>query len=808
MFVLGAFVACGLSGVAFLLAAKRDENAALWLRVGRGSWMTMTAAMAGAAVVLLFLLLTHQFQYAYVYQYTSRALPAHYLFSAFWAGQEGSFILWILYVAVIGLIVSRTARTFEAPVMTLIALSQFFLLSMIAGIWIGPLHIGSSPFMMLAEKFPEAPIFRQQPGFVPADGNGLNDLLQNPWMVIHPPTLFIGFATLLVPFAYAVAAVWKRRYTEWVRPALPWALFAVMVLGFGIALGGYWAYVTLSFGGYWAWDPVENSSLVPWLTGVAAVHTMITYKKSGASLKAALLLSIVSYLLVIYSTFLTRSGILGDISVHSFVDLGLYGQLVLWMLALSGVGFGLLVYRRRELPTRRSETHLLSREFLIFSGAMLLCAVAAVVLLGTSAPILGKFFRDTPSAVPIAFYNKWTLPLTVGFVFLAGLGQLFWWHNMNVQSINRVVLPPMALAVVSTLAVIMLTPFVERTTVPYETAAPTASAAGLGSGLIGFFGSYGTGLLMLFLLFAAFFALFGNGLVLWRIARGNLKLAGGAAAHVGMVISVLGIITSAGFSNALDGADTPAQGTRGTFVVNRGETRTVEGYSVTYSSAEKSPDNRTSYVLDIVDPAGRSFTLKPVVYRNDQGQWIQHPDVKLFMEKDIYAAVSPNEMFETDTQGFEHRLTLTRDSTARLGENAYTVRFTGFETEVDTDPLPSDSVEIAVAAVMEITDSRTNEVRVIRPVYVIMSDRSIRPIPASVPEWNMSFAFTGMNVNTGRIEVAVDGIEATPEDWLVVQAYEKPFISLLWIGILLLTAGFGLSVVRRVQEYRASPGPA
>src|SRR5690606_32791047 len=145
---------------------------------------------------------------------------------------------------------------------------RVFLSSMIVGLAVGPFHLGPSPFITLAEKFPDAPML-QQPGFMPEDGQGLNDLLQNPWMVIHPPTLFAGFSMMAVPFGFAIAGLWLRRYTQWVRPSLPWSLAALGFLGLGIMMGGYWAYVTLSFGGWWAWDPVENSSFVPWLFGAA-----------------------------------------------------------------------------------------------------------------------------------------------------------------------------------------------------------------------------------------------------------------------------------------------------------------------------------------------------------------------------------------------------------------------------------------------------------------------------------------------------------------------------------------------------------
>ncbi len=180
----------------------------------------------------------------------------------------------------------------------------------------------------------------QVKGFVPQDGNGLNDLLQNPWMVIHPPTLFTGFAMMLAPFAFAVAGLWTRRYTEWIKPAMPWLLMATLVLGVGITLGGYWAYVTLSFGGYWAWDPVENSSLVPWIAGVCGLHAMLVYEKAHRRTGAPSASRWRRFMLVVYSTFLTRSGILGDMSVHSFVDLGLSNQLLVWILAMIVLGYG------------------------------------------------------------------------------------------------------------------------------------------------------------------------------------------------------------------------------------------------------------------------------------------------------------------------------------------------------------------------------------------------------------------------------------------------------------------------------------
>lgn len=796
LLLLTAFVACLLSGLFYFLAAHQEKDE--WKGIARGAWGIMTVGVLVASGLLIYLILTHQFQYAYVYQYSSMDLPLRYVFSSFWAGQEGSFLLWIAFTAILGFALIKWARSFEAPTMTVVAVCQLFLLSMVVGLQFGPLSIGSSAFSMLADKFPNAPVFAQNPNFIPADGRGLNDLLQNYWMMIHPPTLFVGFTAMLAPFAFAIAALWKKRYTDWVRPALPWTLFANMILMVGIALGGYWAYETLNFGGYWAWDPVENSSFVPWLIGVAAIHMMIVQKKSGASHKSALFLCILAFMLVVYSTFLTRSGILGDISVHSFVDLGLNNQLLVWILAMGLIGFGLFAYRYRELPIPPKEPEMLSREFMIFSGALLLCALGAVVILGTSAPIFGRIFRDNPSAVPIEFYNKWTLPISIAFVFLAGLGQLFWWRKMSVENVNRVLLKPVVLSVVSTVAILVFTPFGTRSgqiTLGSEPVLAERGANLLGS--VGdFFGSYGPGLLLLLLVFVSFFALYGNGMVLLRIARGNLKMAGGAITHIGLVIMILGIISSSAFSDALS-----TQPGRENFVMTRGETRMVNNYQVTYAGYELNEQARSVYTLNFTDPQGRSFTLNPVAYENKSGQWIEHPDVKMFVEQDLFVSVSPGARFDSDTEQQGGQLPLSQNEKTMLGNQEYTIHFVRFDTNVDASLLPENH-EIAVAAVVELTNLRTSETRELRPVYIINQDRTVQQLRTDVEDWGVTITFASMNVDTGQANFIIDGVKLMPDDWVLVQAYEKPFIGLVWIGLILMTGGFILAMYRRMAEQK------
>ena len=828
--LLVAFVATLAAGVAFVLAARArpaadaepDGAAEAWARVGRWSWAAMCASLATAAGVLWAALFGRHFEIAYVYQQTSRAMPWHYTFSSFWAGQEGSFLLWAIMTAIVGAVLvrwstrpgrtgaAREAQTVFAPiVMAVVALCEAFLLSMIVGLKLGPVPIGASPFVSLAAKFPDAPML-QVAGFVPADGQGLNDLLQNGWMVIHPPTLFVGFTLLMVPFAFAAAGLVTRRYTQWVRPALPWALAGTGILGIGIMMGGYWAYETLSFGGWWAWDPVENASLVPWIFAVAGLHAMVVQKKTAGGHKSALALTVVAFQFVIYSTFLTRSGVLGDVSVHSFVDLGLYNQLLLWIGSIGLLGFGLLAWRWRDLPAPVKAPAGLSRESMVFTGALLLAITGVVIALGTSAPILGKIFRNNPSAVPAAFYTTWTLPLGVGVAFLMGLGQTFWWRTMSVEEVNRVLLRPVALTVAATAAVVLFTPFVPLTVqaAPAAAAAQTASAGFVPAAVTAVWQTHGTSLLLLLLLFAAFFTLFGNAIVMWRVGRGNLKMVGGSLTHVGFGLMLLGIVASGVYNDPIsDNAGTDIQGSRENIVVPLGETVRADGYQWTYTGQEVNAEGRPVYVMDVTDRRGRQFQTRNVVYKDGRDQWIQHPDVREGFVRDLYVAVFPSAMSANPAEAGEESVLAEGDSLVLdAGENkgAYVVRFTGYDLEVDLGAvgLSRDSVDMAIAAKLDVRNTRTGETRLLRPVYVIDKNNRQLYVQNRATDWGLGLTFVGMVIDEGAIKLVAEGATPAEPEWVVVQAYEKPFLSMLWLGTIVLGLGFAVSFGRRLTESR------
>ncbi len=351
--VILAFVSSLAAGFAFYKATVgNDLEKQGWLSYGRIAFYIHAISVVSVVACLYFIVYNHYFEYHYAWSHSSRQLPVYYMISCFWEGQEGSFLLWIFWNMVLGIVILNTNRVWKGPVMAIFALVQGFLMSMILGVVIFNVKIGSTPFILLRDAMMDAPVFQMNPDFIPEDGNGLNALLQNYWMVIHPPTLFLGFATTMVPFAYCIAGLWTGRVKQWIRPALPWALFSAMVLGVGILMGAYWAYETLNFGGYWNWDPVENAVYVPWLVLVAAYHTMITYNKSNTALKTSVILVIATFILILYSTFLTRSGILGEASVHSFTDLGLSGQLLIYLLVFTILSIWLIVKRWKEIPVR------------------------------------------------------------------------------------------------------------------------------------------------------------------------------------------------------------------------------------------------------------------------------------------------------------------------------------------------------------------------------------------------------------------------------------------------------------------------
>ncbi|MBR4642846.1 MAG: cytochrome c biogenesis protein CcsA [Selenomonadaceae bacterium] len=347
-----------------------------------------TGFILAASLLLWILIFENDFSVEYVAAYSSSTMPTVYKISAFWAGQQGSFLLWLLVHAIAGAVL--TFRRTQAA-----ALGIYFLLQSVLVL----LVLAKSPF---AEN--PAQVF---------EGVGLNPLLQDFWMAIHPPIIFVGYALLAVPFALSLGSLLTEASSKvWLEEARKWTLLAWSFLGAGIFIGGYWAYKVLGWGGYWGWDPVENSSLVPWLLAAVLLHLINLARKKSAVLSVAHVAATFTYALVIYGTFLTRSGILGDFSVHSFAgsNIGLSIALANALVLIGGLA--IIFVKAKELPQGKMyDTHG-EAAFIILLSCLLIIFLAAIVWIGMSMPLLSQLFGEAAS-VDTDFYVKSTAPIAL-----------------------------------------------------------------------------------------------------------------------------------------------------------------------------------------------------------------------------------------------------------------------------------------------------------------------------------------------------------------------------------------------------------
>ena len=393
------------------------------------------AALAVASVSLWKGLATHDFNIEYVAAYTSRNLPSAYIFSAFWAGQKGSLLFWAVVLSIFAsaaqLLTSRRydhLKPYVAGVTS--AVTAFFVMVML---------FGSSPF----ERLP----------YTPVDGRGLNPQLQNAGMVIHPPMLYLGYISITIPFAFAIAALLSKRLdTGWIQAIRKWTLVSWLFLSIGITLGMWWAYVELGWGGYWAWDPVENASFLPWLTMTAFLHSVMIQEKRGMLKKWNLGLIIGSFLLSIFGTFITRSGVIS--SVHSFTQSSV-GWFFLGFLVIAGtLAFTLLYTRWPLLHADVQLEAMLSREAAFLFNNLLLVGIAFSVLWGTLFPILSELVRGTKITVGPPFFNRVNVPLGLLLLGLTGIGPLIAWRKASAANLRRQFVAPVAAGSITLVALL------------------------------------------------------------------------------------------------------------------------------------------------------------------------------------------------------------------------------------------------------------------------------------------------------------------------------------------------------------------
>jgi cytochrome c-type biogenesis protein CcmF len=724
----------------------------------------------GFCALLISYILAHQFQYTYVWNYSSTDLPTPLLVSTFYAGQEGSFSLWTLYASIIGVVLMQysSRKKYEAEVMVVWSMIVSFLLVML---------VVKNPFAMIWETFPkdlvhtgQAPLtgaafvwLDQARGVwaqIPVEGRGLNPLLQNYWMVIHPQILFTGFSSMAVPFTFAVAGLLRRDYQSWVKVAKPWTVFGAAVLGTGIILGGYWAYETLGWGGYWGWDPVENSSLIPWLVAVASIHTMMAQRRSGTFVRTNFTLSILCFVMVLYSTFLTRSGVLGETSVHSFVDPGMWAYwLLLGVIFVFGVlGFGLLARRVKEMPRVPVEHSIYSREFALYLGAFTICIAAIFITIGTSSPIITGLIKGRAAAVDTSFYVKTILPLGIVIAILAGVGQLLWWKNSSRQALLAGLLYPL---VSSTAFAIVLW-------------------------IVGM-----RDLSFLAFSYASSFALFVNLAVGYRIFRGNPRYAGGAIAHIGLALLFLGFVASSRYDD------------KQTVSLEEGkQVDVLGGYKLTYLGNRPLDAERYGFSVQ-VDHGDQTYMVTPIIrYSSFTNSTMRNPDILNMFTRDLY--LSPLSV-ESAGENKEQTLTLRKGESRQAGK--MTIRFVDFDFSAMEKGKMVTGGNFAIGVVLEVVNGGTKET--LKPLMK-NSGGSVSYIPVSPAGSAVQIGIVKLQPNRedpsqSSVELGISDPSSPKKaqaETLVLEASVKPFINLVWMGTVTLIVGFVLTIVRRVEEAR------
>ncbi len=433
-FALWAAFILGLWCVVLAFSGRWQGRADLSATVVRSIY-AITGCLIVASLALWKGLISHDFNMEYVAAYTSRNLPSAYIFTAFWAGQKGSLLFWAVVLSL-----------FASAAQLLTPRRYAYLMPYVAGVTAAVITFFVTVMIFAADPF-------ERLAFTPADGRGLNPQLQNVGMIIHPPMLYLGYISLTIPFAFAMAALLSRRLdTGWIHAMRKWTLVSWLFLAIGITLGMWWAYVELGWGGYWAWDPVENASLLPWLTMTAFLHSVMIQEKRGMLKRWNFSLVIGTFLLSIFGTFITRSGVIA--SVHSFTQSSVGYFFLAFLVIVAVLAFTLLYTRWYLLEADVQLESVVSREAAFLFNNLLLVGIAFSVLWGTLFPILSELVRGTKITVGVPFFNRVNVPLGLLLLALTGVGPLIAWRKASTSNLKRQFIAPVASGLITLLALL------------------------------------------------------------------------------------------------------------------------------------------------------------------------------------------------------------------------------------------------------------------------------------------------------------------------------------------------------------------
>lgn len=803
--VILSFVAALIATIAYTSSANQKKDLAdrSWLKIGKWAFAIHGISVFAVIGLIFYMMTNHFFEYEYVWGHVSEDLPFRYVFSAFWEGQEGSFLLWSFWHVVLGFVLMKKAGSWESPVMAVFAIVQTIISSMLLGFYIteGDGRVGSSPFVLLREtNF--APMFSMSNYVQMLEGKGLNPLLQNYWMTIHPPTLFLGFAATIVPFAYAIAGLWKKEHKAWMVPALKWSLFAAAILGIGIAMGAVWAYEALSFGGYWAWDPVENASLVPWLTLVAGIHTILIAKNTGHSIKSSYFYLLITFFLIVYSTFLTRSGILGEMSVHSFTEMGLEWQLIIFLGVSAALALGFYFANSKSIPVIEKEESAYSKEFWLFIGALVLLFSACFITFTTSIPVFNKIFglfgvegKLAPPEDVVEHHNRYQLFIGVLIAFLSGFSQFLRYRATEMTTIHRAnFLKHFVIHLVISVAITI--PFMWYSTI-------IAWQHWL-------------------LVWASIYTCVANIDYVISVLKGKIKVSGSAVSHIGFGLLMIGAVWSGalkypiseGFTSIDDAlGDLNKQTNKSVLLIKGREEQIRNGYHVTYVG-DSIVENSMLVILDFKrkDKDGNiveQFQTYPNVLRTkqDDGSFkfaAANPSTKHHLFYDVFTLAIPDWAFDTpeDTAKVDSTGKQWQTHEIKLGDTIFTSKNYMILKQMNANPKHEEyqplADDIAVAAVFEVHNIEGRPAKELSPLYFIR-DASSYDITAKNEEIGLSVRMTKIIPAEEKFQFEILD-EKPKESYVVMQGIVFPMINFVWAGIILMMLGLLMGLWQKFKK--------
>ncbi|MCH7904066.1 MAG: cytochrome c biogenesis protein CcsA [Armatimonadetes bacterium] len=710
---------------------------------------------------LMVLFIADQFQYLYIYNHSAIDHELKYKIAAVWSGQEGSFLLWATTSSILGVLAIRGTGKYQR--------------------WFGVTFAGILAVLAAIIAF-ESPFNLLDFGnivgldgkvFVPFDGRGLVPSLLNYWVVIHPPTIFFGFSCLTVLFAWSIAALAHRNLTSWIPGVRSWALACLGILGVGLCMGGFWAYETLGWGGFWMWDPVENTSLVPWIAVIVLIHGFFVQTSRGKWMFANVIFAALPFLLFCYGTFMTRSGFLGDTSVHSFAQMDSSAlNLLIALLILSIVGFATILainykpIRAAGKPRREMDAEPLNRETLYGAGTWILLFFALIIALGMSWPLVLSLTGETPRIVDEGLYHDVLAWFFVPLMIAMAVAPYLTWRGLGVWPLLGKLLNALAVSI-GVVGCILLWMKLGDFHSPAADSEIAFDMLGISAPLVSW------------ILFLGWLCIFTAISAAWRIAelwKNARPSIGGMIAHIGVALLIFGLVFSRGFEQ------------QETVILTAFEPEETFGYTLNLVGPTKQLDHRDNKIEISAERSNSQFTAWPgLYYKVHEGEHdgvpdaIVWPHIQRMPLYDLYFTIQPLTFVATDPISFEL-------GQEKLFQSRFLFKYLGHD-------VVGEFPNTVFFARFEISDALAEFDGVIE-LIIVMEDGVSQQIRAKLSD-NYWVYLDALNVETKDATIHLEFTEAA----YPLLVFFKPMTMFVWLGVaVMLIGGFMAAFYRRNRQ--------